>query len=337
MSSRFTLLETDLRTSIARTRWLLTGYMMFGAALGVCIVYGSTVGSAVHLWLHHNTYGYAFAVLPIAAFIVWLRREHFRSSVPQPDFSAVPVVLLFASLWLTGQKQSVLEIQHIAVPGMLVGIIVSAIGWANAYRFALPLLYLFLLAPAGTPLLPYLQVITTWFATAFLQLGHIPFYAEGNFIEVATGKYEVAPGCAGLNFVLALATMAPLYCEIMYSKLAKKIVVLACMMMLVPVANGLRVFGIIAIAEYTNRAIDISADHLFYGWVFFSSIVLVLFWIGSFVSDPPPAPVPIMPWGGNYTRAELFADPIIVRVQWVLLFSVCISVMFPLLQAGGVL
>jgi len=71
--------------------------------------------------------------------------------------------------------------------------------------------------------------------------------------------------------------------------------------------------------------------------VFFSSIVLVLFWIGSLISDPPPAPVPIMPWGGHYTWAELFGDPIIIRLQWVLVLSVFISVMFPLLQAGGVL
>lgn len=245
--------------------------------------------------------------------------------------------MIFAALWALGQRQDILELKHLAFSGIVAGIIISAVGWSNSAHFWLPLGYLFLLAPVGTPLLPTLQDITTFLGTAFLRLGQIPFYADGHLIEVATGKYEVAPGCAGLNFVLAMATVAPVYCEIMYTNPVKKFIALGCMMLMVPVANGIRVFGIIAIAEYTNRAIDISADHLFYGWAFFSGIVLVMFWFGSWFADAPPSPAPHMPWGGHYTMAELLADPIIIRMQLVLFLGLVLGVLPTVLDVSKIL
>jgi exosortase len=170
---------------------------------------------------------------------------------------------------------------------MIAALTVTAIGLARAAHFWLAIAYLFLLAPTGTPLLPYLQTVTTTLAVFFLQIGQIPFFVDGNLIEVATGNYIVAPGCAGLNFVLALATVAPLFAVLMYDSWRKRLIAIALMMAMVPIANGFRVFAIIAIAEYTNRAIDITADHLLYGWLFFSAVVLVMFWIGSRFADPP--------------------------------------------------
>jgi exosortase len=336
MSKRMMLLETGLKSSIARTRWLLAGGMILTSAAVASIAYLRTIASAVDLWMTRDTYTYAFAVLPIAAFLVWMRRERFRSSMPQPSYSALAAVVLFSLMWWAGARYGVDELQHIAFAGVLVSIVLCGIGWANAVHFSVPLLYLFLLAPAGTPLLPFLQDAATFLATTLLSIGQIAYYAEGHMIEVATGKYEVAPGCAGLNFILAMATVTPLYCEMMYRGWKKKLIAFSSMMLLVPVANGIRVFGIIAIAEYTHSAIDISADHLFYGWVFFSAIVVVLFWIGSFFSDSPPSLAPIMPWGGHYTLAELLADPVIIRLQYVQLAAVLLAVAMPVLVGLGV-
>lgn len=337
MSHAMILFETDLKTSISRTRWLLTAGFIAGAVAFVSAFYVVTISSAVDLWVSMDTYSYAFAVLPIAAFLVWMRREYFRASVPTPSLSALAVLLVFSSMWAVGQGADIQELKHFAFAGVVACIIVSVIGWGSAYHFMVPIGYLFLLAPVGTPLLPYLQDITTFLSTAFIRLGGIPLYVEGYFIEVATGKYEVAPGCAGLNFVLALATVAPLYCEIMYNGWAKKAIALATMMMLVPVFNGIRVFGIIAIAEYTGGAIDISADHLFYGWVFFSAVVLFMFFVGSLFADPPEPPAPTMPWGGNYTLAELLSDPIMIRARLVLLIAVFLSIFPVLLDEAGAL
>ena len=270
--------------------WFQTLAALLAAYFIVIVVYGETASSAAYLWEHHNTYGYAFAVFPIIAFLFWRERAYFAVVSPAPTLIGALIAIPFASLWLAGAKLSILEMQHVALAGMIAALAVTVIGLRNAAHFWLPLAYIFLLAPAGSPLLPYLQYITTHIAVAFLLIGQIPFFAEGNSIEVATGNYVVAPGCAGLNFVLALATVAPLFTVMMYNSWTKRFIALALMMAIVPIANGFRVFAIIAIAEYTNRAIDIAADHLLYGWVFFSAVVLIMFWIGSRFADPPQAP-----------------------------------------------
>lgn len=313
--------------SHANRRWQMTLAALVAAIVLVVVAYHDTAQSAVYLWLHHTTYGSCFAVIPIAAFLVWRDRSYFDVAAPSPTWRGAVFAGLFATFWLVGRRFGVLEMQHLALPGMFIGLAVAAIGWRAALRFWLPLAYLFLLAPAGTPLLPVLQSITTAIAAIFLQIGQIASYVEGNTIEVATGKYEVAPGCAGLNFILAMAMVAPLFSVLMYDTWRKRITAIAAMMAIVPIANGLRVFGIIAIAEYSNRAIDITADHLLYGWLFFSLVVLVAFWIGSLFADPL-APRGEIPWKTDpEQRNPARRLPLVLGITT----AICIT---PLLFAG---
>lgn len=306
--ARRSLLGASERSPVSA--WLHTATALLVACIIVIVIYYDTVSSAVYLWMHHATYGYAFAVLPVMAFLVWHDRSYFRVTLPTADPLGPLVAVPFAASWLVGAQLGILEIQHLALAGMLVALAITAIGFRHAAHFWLPLAYIFLLAPAGSPLLPYLQEIATRVAIVFLEIGQIPFYADGFSIEVATGNYLIAPGCAGLNFVLALATVAPLFVVIMYNSWTKRLIALALMMAIVPLANGFRVFAIIAIAEYTNRAIDIAADHLFYGWIFFSIVVLLMFWFGSrFADQPPPAApenvrttVPVTPANAAHAR-----------------------------------
>jgi EpsI family protein len=73
--------------------------------------------------------------------------------------------------------------------------------------------------------------------------------------------------------------------------------------LVVPViANGMRAFGIIAIAEALNNAAAVEADHIIYGWVFFTFVTLALIFIGmSFADDrtksraAPEPPSPAVP------------------------------------------
>ncbi len=282
------LTTVDGAQSQTRRAWLVIAALLLLAIAIVLTAYQPAVASAIYLWLHHNTYGYAFLVLPIAAYLVWRDKQYFDTHFPEPTIHAAPLALLFAAFWLSGEKLGTLEVQHVAIPGMMIAVIVAGIGIAAARQFWLPLVYLFLLAPAGTPLIPILQDVAGVIVKLLLWIGQIPFYAEGHDLEVATGKYTIAPGCSGLNFVLAMATIAPLYATLMFTNGRKWFIAVALMMAMVPVANGIRIFAIIGIAEYTNKAIDITADHLLYGWLFFSLVVVVMFWIGSRYADPIP-------------------------------------------------
>lgn len=327
-----TVIDAQSTPTSAPAGWVAAGLGLAFACAITIAVYGATVASAVHIWMTRDTYSYAFAILPIVAYLVWLNRGAVMQLTPLPTFGGAAVAFGFSALWFAAARFEIHELQHLAVPGMLIGLAIAAIGWRAAGILWLPLWYLFLLAPLGTPLLPFLQTITTWIASVFLSLGQIPFFAEGYNIEVATGRYVVAPGCAGLNFILAALTVVPLFCEIMYRDFRKKVIAFAIIMALVPIANGFRVFGIIAIAEYSRRAIDIAADHLFYGWMFFSCVLLLMFLVASRYADPVPAKPRAIGWPAPSSVSEFVATPAFAKLVAALTAAALATCVAPLLQ-----
>ena len=48
------------------------------------------------------------------------------------------------------------------------------------------------------------------------------------------------------------------------------------------VANGIRAYGIVAIAYYSDMKYATGADHLVYGWLFFGVVIMLMFWVGGF-------------------------------------------------------
>lgn len=269
--------------------WTLAFGLWVLSAAAVVAAYWGTVESAVTIWWTRPTYGHTFAVLPIAFFVAWLQRDTWLVIAPTPSVMGWVISALFAGLWFAGAHFEVMEAQHFAISGMLVALAISLIGLKAGARLWLPLAYLFLLAPSGTPILPLLRDATMWVVSGLFALSGIDSFIDGYEIQVRVGHYFVAPGCAGLNFFLATLTIGPVYCVLMYHSVAKQMIALAIALLTVVVTNGIRIFGIIAIAEATKLEVDISADHLFYGWAFFSLVLVALMGIGTIFADPLPA------------------------------------------------
>jgi hypothetical protein len=62
------------------------------------------------------------------------------------------------------------------------------------------------------------------------------------------------------------------------------------------VANGFRVLGIVALGHYMGSARAVEADHVVYGWVFFSAVILLLIVLGlPFRQDHGAWTVPDVP------------------------------------------
>ena len=53
------------------------------------------------------------------------------------------------------------------------------------------------------------------------------------------------------------------------------------MSVVVPIAaNGLRALGIIVLAHLEGSAAAVEADHILYGWLFFTLVIMILIAIG---------------------------------------------------------
>ncbi len=204
----------------------------------------------------------------------------FGAIAPRSDPLLLLILPLPALVWLVGDIAAVLEVQQFAGIAMLQVVIATIIGRA-AYRALLfPCLYLFLMVPSGEWLTAPLQDFTTWFIVRGLELLSIPVYADGVFIEISTGRFEVAEACAGLRFLIAAVAFGLLFANLIYRSWRRRLVFIALSFAVPIIANGFRALGIVLLAHYSDNRIAVGVDHIVYGWGFFTAILLALIWFG---------------------------------------------------------
>jgi len=284
------------------------------ALAGLVFVFREPIAGAVSLWWHISTYNHAFLILPISLLLISEKKEALKAVTPAPSFWGLAVMAGFAFVWLGSYAADVAEGEHFAILGMIEALLLTVLG-ARVFRLLLfPFLYLWLMVPTGTFLLPTLQWLSTVQVEALLHFSGIPVFTQNTLIQVPGGLYTVAPGCAGLNFIFTALALAPLYAYYMYTGLAKRLAAVGIMIVVAILANAVRIFAIISLVEFTNKRIDIVDDHLLYGWGFFALVLAVMALIGwRFADDPegphnaaPPRPEKTPPSPG-YTKAPALA------------------------------
>lgn len=274
---------------------------LFVSVLALLALFGPTAATAVDQWATSSAYSYAFLVGPISAFLIWRDRAALAGATPVPYTPGLIVVAIFAAAWLVADVLSISEGRHIGLMGMIQGTVLAVIGLGLYRALAFPLLYLWLMVPTGTMLITPLQHLSHAGALALIRLSGIPVFAEGMLIEVPEGRFIVAPGCAGLNFILAALALSLLYAKLNYRSAAARLRCVALALTAAVVSNVVRIYLIIVLTQLTHRQLDIAEDHLLYGWGFFGVIMLAMMWWGGRFADanvPPPAmpaPTPSAP------------------------------------------
>ncbi|MBL4722073.1 MAG: EpsI family protein [Alphaproteobacteria bacterium] len=259
--------------------------IVLGAA-AIFSVFSHTTIEAVTLWYERSSYNYAFLVIPISLYLIYERRDGLVKLRPEPAWWGLLGMVAMGALWLVADAIDVSVGRHFAVVGMLQSLLLCVLGWRVYWFLLFPLMFLWLLVPTGDFLLPSLQKIAMALSVFGLELTGIPIFSEGFTVETPTGTYVVAPGCAGLNFLLAGLAFSLLYGNLQYQSRAKQIASVLVMLVVAIISNGIRIVGIIAIAHVTERELNIVDDHLLYGWGFFAIILLALIWIGARFQDP---------------------------------------------------
>lgn len=243
------------------------------------------LSAAVSLWVDFPTYNYCFLILPISLYLIWKQREALAEFSPSPSAAGVALSLACLIIWWVANAALVSELRQFALVGLLQGVVWAILG-GRIYRcLRFPLLYLFLMVPTGTVLLGPLQFVAARLSTALLRLASIPVFTEGVVVEVPTGLYTVAPGCAGLNFLLAALALSLLYARHTYLRAGKQVACVSAALAIAILANGVRIFGIIWLAEISLHHIDIVSDHLLYGWAFFSLVIVASMVVGNLFAD----------------------------------------------------
>ena len=278
--------------------WILACSSLAAGVVLISVLFWEAIGPAVALWRHNNAYNYCFLIIPIAIALAYTKRDQMSGLVPTPSPWGVAVIAVFGVLWCLTYVSGVSEGMQFAVVGIIQGLLLSLFGGVVYRRLWVPFTVLWLLVPTGQFLVPLLQTATAIGASALLPLSGFPTYHEHFVILAPHGTYEVAPGCSGLSFLLASLVVGVVFAELTYYRWQPKLLFVSGLLFLSIVGNSVRVFLIIAVAEWTGNVGDILEDHLFYGWGFFSLLLLGAISLGHRYHDRPqplPEPVAVVP------------------------------------------
>lgn len=249
------------------------------------IVYQDAILGMETIWSRSDTFAHGYFILPISIWLLWRDKERFLASRVQSTWLPLPFLAGSLFVWLFSFAADINVLGQLSAVVSLICIIWLMVGNKIAWRYKFPLAYLLFAVPMGEHLIPQLQDITAWFTVFFLKLNGIPVFVDGLYIQVPTGMFEVAVACSGIRYLIASVAVGTLFAYLTYSKTHKQIIFILFAMFLPILANGIRAYGIVAIAYYSDMKYATGVDHLIYGWLFFGVVIMLMFWVGGFFAD----------------------------------------------------
>jgi exosortase A len=261
------------------------------AVLGV--VFGHEVLAAIAVWSSSTAYGHCFLVLPIVLWLLWERKGVFGALSPRPAVWPAAAAVFLVPAWVAADFLGIMEGRQLAFVGFVELLLIAALGWRMWWALSAAFLYLFFLVPFGAFVTPVLQQFTAAFIIDGLRVLHIPYEANSFQITIPEGSFYVAEACAGLRFLIAAIAFGVLYAVTMFRSPARRALFIAVSCVVPVVANGVRGLGIVLLGHVLGSAQAGAADHIIYGWVFFSAVILVLAACGlPFREAPAACPAP---------------------------------------------
>jgi len=263
--------------------------LLLSSLLTMALLWPSVL-SISNIWFNSDTYAHGVIILPLALFLAWTRRHDLARAVPQPWAWGLLWIAAAGLAWMLARSVDVKLVQHFALVAMLPGLVLTLLGPRISRLLVFPLAYLFFAVPFGEFIVPVLQDFTAWFTVLMLKLTGLPVYKEGYYISIPAGDFVVAEVCSGVRYLIASIALGLIYAYISYQGLWRRAALVALAIVLPIVANGIRAYGIIMIAHWSNMQHAVGVDHLVYGWLFFGFVMLLLFWLGSLWRDKDAAP-----------------------------------------------
>jgi exosortase A len=246
------------------------------AAAGLFAWFARDWAEMAEQWWGSSTYNHVLLVPPIIAWLVYLRAKELAKLAPEGWWPGLLLVAAALFLWLLGDMSGLNLARELGAVMALQGAVIVLLGPRVAAALAFPLLYALFLVPFGDELIPLLQTITAKLTVAFTHWSGVPATIDGVFIDTPAGLFEVAEACSGVKFLIAMVALGVLVAQVCFRTWQRRLAFLAFAVVLPIVANGVRAWGTIYIAQFRGVQFAAGFDHIFYGWIFFAIVMAVL-------------------------------------------------------------
>ncbi len=282
--------DAALTQSEPASAWL--GWRRAGIEFGLlaavlALLIRDSLQSMASIWMTSSIYHHGLLAAPIAVWLI-VRREDWREASPIADGAGVIVIAASCAFWLLGRAAGIDLFAHLAFVAALIGAVIAVFGGALARRWAFALGFLFFMVPFGEELTPALQQWASIIIAGALNLSGVETARDGFMLTTSAGRFEVAPSCAGLRFLLASAMISTLVAHLAFAQWRKQATFIAAALIAAILANWLRAYLIVLIATFTDRRIGIGPEHVALGWIFYSVLIVAMIALARRFADAAP-------------------------------------------------
>ena len=260
--------------------WRTSSVLLGIAVLVMLGLFHADVVKMVEVWWIASTYGHCFLIAPIIGWVVWQRHGELGRLEPTGWSPGLLIVTAGGAAWLMGEAGSVSFARQFGLVIMLQGAVAAILGPMVARGLTFPLLYAFFLVPFGESLEAPLQRVTVAIIMPLLDLAGVPATSDGVLIHAGRYYFEVAEACSGTKFVIAMLAFGILVCNLCFTAWWRRAAFMTMALVVPILANGVRAFATIWVADLTSVELATGFDHIVYGWVFFGLVMAAVLAIG---------------------------------------------------------
>ena len=282
----------------------LAGAALILGALG--LVFWQVFVRLVDAWTNDGNYSHGFLILPIALYFTWERRQRLASARVRPSNVGLAVLAGGLAILLAGLWGSELFLSRVALMPVVAGIILFLYGWQHLRILTFPLAFLFLMIPIPAIIFNQIAFPLQLFASRVgewaISAAGIPVFREGNVLELAHTKLEVAEACSGIRSLVSLITLGIVYGYFMDSRMWVRLFVVVSAVPVAILANGARVAGTGMAAQWIGEEAAQGFRHEFSGWIVFLfafAMILIVQWLIVKVAPNRPKPPRTAPAGAG--------------------------------------
>jgi exosortase A len=227
-------------------------------------------------WWNASTYTHILLIPPVLVWLVRLRWPELRKLRPRAWWPALAWVLAGMLAWCAGTAADINLVGEIGAVMLLQGAVAAMLGPRVAAGLLFPLAYMAFLVPFGDEIMPPLQAVTAHIAVLLTHMSGVPAMLSGVFIDTPVGRFEVAEACSGVKFLMAMIALGALVANVCFRSLARRAAFMAACLVFPVLANGVRAWGTIYLAQSRGVAFAAGFDHIVYGWIFFAIVIAAL-------------------------------------------------------------
>jgi exosortase len=242
--------------------------------------YAEFFKSLLDVWRTNVEFSYGVMIPPIAAYLLWLRRGHFRDVNKEGWLPGLAITLFGCILLILANLSTSLLLGGISLAISIMGLVGFLWGRECFRRALLPLSVLILMAPVPSFILGelnwHLKAHSSSISSMILRNLGIPVYQDGNLLRLPGFILEVREACSGTRSLFALVTLAVVLSIIEEQRWWKRVLLIAAAPLLAVSGNVSRIVGTGLIAWHHGDLAANESLHSAWGVAVFLGVVALL-------------------------------------------------------------